>query len=567
MRAWCTDGGLTVRAIAGTHTVLLSWDLVDANDCLGFGILRTDHTEDERYWLRGLKTFPSIIPFPTTGSDYSTREHPIQGFQWGDYTAKPEHDYTYRVVGWTGKTDQLTALAEASIDVRTEAEDDGVHGIWFNRGVAGSQAFVRRFGDFVPPVNASEDHPAFAWLSRGLAEAFVRFVARASDAHWGLRGAFYEFTWHTALRALADAEATGADVRIIVHGRDTEPSSSPEHGGTAVDNRKAVKDTQIDHLVTWRTAPNKGALQHNKFLVLTHEGRPVAVWTGSMNLTQGGVFGHLNVGHLISDPRVAAQFLAYWTELEDQDNTTPKVRAWTETSNHLDLTAHPKDQLTAVFSPRHTKSSLLQWYADIFDSATSSSHITGAFGLNRAFLDRLAVERDVVRNVLLDKPPDPRHPIPMEDHDVRISWGDYLHHPRIDQWAGEHLTGFNKWVKFIHTKVIIVDPMTESPTVITGSANYSESSTVDNEENSVVITGGDSARRVADIYLTEYHRLFTHFVFRGWASRGSDGTSMPMHLTEDSTWSTKYFARGSWRERQRRTFAGTGAKAPEDPLR
>ena len=30
--------------------------------------------------------------------DFSLRQHPVQGFQWGDYTAKPEHAYTYTVV-------------------------------------------------------------------------------------------------------------------------------------------------------------------------------------------------------------------------------------------------------------------------------------------------------------------------------------------------------------------------------------------------------------------------------------------------------------------------------------
>ena len=102
MRAFHTDGGLSVRATAGTNTVLLGWDLADPAGCLGFGVHRTDHTEDEAYWLRGLKVFRSVVPHPGLGMDFSLRTQPIQGFQWGDYTAKPEHDYTYRVVAWGG---------------------------------------------------------------------------------------------------------------------------------------------------------------------------------------------------------------------------------------------------------------------------------------------------------------------------------------------------------------------------------------------------------------------------------------------------------------------------------
>jgi phosphatidylserine/phosphatidylglycerophosphate/cardiolipin synthase-like enzyme len=141
-----------------------------------------------------------------------------------------------------------------------------------------------------------------------------------------------------------------------------------------------------------------------------------------------------------------------------------------------------------------------------------------------------------------------------------VVWGDYLHSAEFDQWAEEHLTSFNKWVKFVHTKIILVDPMTRSPTVITGSANYSDNSTTDNEENSVLVRedGSGAATRVADIYLTEYQRLFMHFVFRSWASRSptvagaGPGTG---HLIEDDGWSVDYFAAGSWRSRQRQTFA------------
>jgi phosphatidylserine/phosphatidylglycerophosphate/cardiolipin synthase-like enzyme len=166
-----------------------------------------------------------------------------------------------------------------------------------------------------------------------------------------------------------------------------------------------------------------------------------------------------------------------------------------------------------------------------------------------------------VRTVLLDRAPAVDAPIPTTDPDVRTSWGDYLHHALFDEWAAEHLTNFNKWVKFIHTKVILVEPLTDAPTVITGSANYSDSSTTDNEENSIVIRGDDTdagnaaTMRVADIYLTEYQRLFMHFVFRDRANRLPADPDAG-RLSEDDMWSEPYYEPGSWRARQRRIFAG-----------
>jgi phosphatidylserine/phosphatidylglycerophosphate/cardiolipin synthase-like enzyme len=567
VRASTTSDGFKVHAVAGTHSVLLGFDLADPAGCLGFGIHRTDHTEGEAYWLRGMKTFASLVPRPAPGMDFSLRDHPVQGFQWGDYTAKPDHHYTYRVVAWGGQPGHLVSAVEASVEVTMESEDDGAHGIWFNRGVAGSQAFIKRFGQYTPPVGASEDHAAFGWLSRGLGEAFLALVARAADDRWGIRGAFYEFTWATGLRALAGAAALGADVALVVHGRDKDPvnaTGAADADRTAADNHAAVTAAGLDPVITWRTAPNKSALQHNKFLVLTHDGAPAAVWTGSTNLTQGAIFGHLNVGHLVHDAAVAAQFLDYWTVLADQANTTAALRTWTGGHNPLDLTTPPAaGTTTTVLSPRATTSPLLTWYADLFDAAISSAHITGAFGLHRVFRDRLAIDRDVVRTVLLDKQPLPGAAIPRTDPDVRTSWGDYLHHPDLEGWAGEHLTDFNKWVKFIHTKIILIDPLTATPTIVSGSANYSDNSTTDNEENTLVIRGDGTptTQRVADIYLTEYQRLFMQFVYRDWANpdtianAGTDSSAG--HLHEDPTWSSPYYTPGSWRERQRRTFAST----------
>jgi hypothetical protein len=88
MRKRNANGGVTVQAIAGNHAVFLGLDL-DATvraGCLGFAIHRTDHDENEQYWLAGFKTFEPIVPIPDPDTIYSTRDHPLQTFYWGDYT-------------------------------------------------------------------------------------------------------------------------------------------------------------------------------------------------------------------------------------------------------------------------------------------------------------------------------------------------------------------------------------------------------------------------------------------------------------------------------------------------
>jgi hypothetical protein len=41
------------------------------------------------------------------GSDYSSLRNPIQAFDWGDYTAKPGHTYTYEVTAMYGTPARL----------------------------------------------------------------------------------------------------------------------------------------------------------------------------------------------------------------------------------------------------------------------------------------------------------------------------------------------------------------------------------------------------------------------------------------------------------------------------
>jgi hypothetical protein len=192
MRARKEGGGLTVRAIAGTNTVMLAMDMAAATrkKCLGFAIQRIDHTEDEKYWMRGQKVFASTGASVAAGDDASSREQPFQAFQWCDYTAKPEHDYSYRVIPMYGTPENLTEGEGLTVKISTEPNNDGRHGVYFNRGVCSSQAYARKFENKKP---SEVGEAAYDWLSRGLVEGMLAFIERAEDASYALHGAIYEF--------------------------------------------------------------------------------------------------------------------------------------------------------------------------------------------------------------------------------------------------------------------------------------------------------------------------------------------------------------------------------------
>ncbi len=54
-------------------------------------------------------------------------------------------------------------------------------------------------------------------------------------------------------------------------------------------------------------------IQHNKFMVLlkSQNRRPTEVWTGSTNISLGGIHGQTNVGHWVRDADVAEKYRAY----------------------------------------------------------------------------------------------------------------------------------------------------------------------------------------------------------------------------------------------------------------
>ena len=88
---------------------------------------------------------------------------------------------------------------------------------------------------------------------------------------------------------------------------------------------------------------------------------------------------------------------------------------------------------------------------------------------------------------------------------------------------------------------MLIDPLGEDPIVVTGSANFSDASTQRNDENMLVIRGN---KRVADVYLGEFMRLFKHFQFRSAvaAAQGGPGEADTGFLDEDDSWREPFYA-------------------------
>ncbi|MBE0636505.1 hypothetical protein IH601_10960, partial [Candidatus Bipolaricaulota bacterium] len=270
MRRRAQKGDFSVRGIAGSHTVLLGMNVLSESarkGLLGFSVKRTDHTEDESYWLKGFRTFEQNASGHPPGTLVSTWLNPIQDFVWADYTAKPGHRYTYIVVPRHGTPDNLLFHPAVRLTISTEDEDKGTHAVFFNRAAAASQAYCRKFGN-VSPLEVGP--PALEWLSRGLVEALIGFIRQAKGEGWGIRASVYEFTHLPVLIEFKAAIDRGVDVRIVFDNKKKGPGEA---------NSAAMKKVGIDPQFVVQRNSNPSYISHNKFMLLLKDGKPLQVWT------------------------------------------------------------------------------------------------------------------------------------------------------------------------------------------------------------------------------------------------------------------------------------------------
>ena len=616
MRKRSTKDGISVHAISGTEVILLGFDATEdaAEGLLGFRVERAKSATG-RYTVLGGER-----PFQGGGS-----ARLIQAFQWSDYTADPGERYWYRVTPVYGGPLDMVGGTSVDVAIKAENPDDGKHGVYFNRGAAGSQAYSRRFGEYrrwyLDGVDRSgrmraqaflkpEDVPrqeAYTWLSRGLEEAMLDFVGQARGPRYSIRAALYELTYLPAVQAFVDALERGADVKIIHHAkregkwrfkqkrsegiktvttrpgrdpveykdrfleRESEPDSVCRAANATVARVGVSDENHLEALNEMMIERTVTTISHNKFVVLLKDGEPIQVWTGSTNFTAGGIFGQLNVGHVVRDAKVARRYHEYWKKLSTDpkkksgknDEPTKGIRNWT-VDRQQDLTGKPPVGITPVFSPRLTKR-MLAWYADRLGAVENSVFVTFAFSIaDELFREvktkkRVASGNPYLRYLLLegkggllkDKVPVLRK-VPQN----RVAWGDTLRRgTEEDEHAQfiETLTGLNDHVNYLHTKFMLLDPLSEDPVVITGSANFSKASTINNDENMLIIRGNT---RVADIFLGEFMRLFNHFRYRNEVNSLSErAVEKRRHLVPNDSWKKAYYVKGDPLAAERQLFA------------
>ncbi|HLG80630.1 MAG TPA: phospholipase D-like domain-containing protein [Bradyrhizobium sp.] len=572
MRISQQSGPLRVKAIAGTHVVLMALDMDEAARAglRGFAIKRGQDGQQQS-WLRGIKYFKDLVPDPKAKDDYPSREQPFQTFLWSDYGASPGTKYAFTIIALYGDLHDMEERYTLNFSIETEPEyDDRGQGVWFNRGAIASHAFATEFNNKAltdeMANNVSDDGKLLdketQWLSRGLAEACLKYINDAKAGE-GLRVCAYEFTYLPVLLALKRAHDRGVDVEIIYH--DTKKDKDP--------NVKAIQDAGLpDAIVHPRT---RTAIPHNKFIVKLSGGKPQKVWTGSTNFTNSGFYGQTNVAHVTADGATAKTYLDYWTELK---NDPPHKEAL---ANAIGLTPNPPNAIAAsstvpFFSPR-IADNMLDWYGERIDDAGSLAMMTIPFNVAPRILAALDKAGDAMRLVILEDTPtkDVTDAEKRNRGKLVFSNGAIIGKTFIKYKTGIGgakvapipNTDLDKWfideeldrptnaghVFFVHAKVLIVDPLSDDPLICSGSANFSANSLTANDENMLLIRGD---KRAADIYMTDLDRIFRHFyardIINSLAASGKNEDWLLLDTTDN--WIKPNFQDGTYKNNRRLLF-------------
>ena len=430
----------------------------------------------------------------------------------------------------------------------TEDPDDGTHGVYFNRGVVASQAYQQRFGTVAPSKVPNGE--AYKWLSRGLEEALVAFIGQAVG---------------TALRA-ARGDLRVQRIRRCSRRSRSRPRPAPTSRSSSrgaeerATTRRAEpgrdREAGIGALCTPRT---KTTIAHNKFIVLLHDGKPLQVWTGSTNITEGGIFGHANVGHRITRPGGRPAL----PRVLDAARRRPDRRTTARPSTTRCRRPRP------AAAPRTRRRSSARARARRRSSGTAGSpnrqerrlphRGLRAHGRDRAGLRRArklpalpaARPRDRQRQ---DGPARPVNVVAAGGFKAKGGWR---------QWIAKGLTNLNGHVDYVHTKFMLVDPLGDDPLVITGSANWSDESIKRQRREHA----RDPRRHARRRHLPRRSSCACSTTTACAASAKPGPTELEpgpgatatergkLHLRDDDSWAAPFFVPGSPEAKERLLFA------------
>jgi len=386
-------------AFANNEVAFLAWDLSERtlDGCLGFHIVR-EYLDGER--VVEARPLVSYVAFEGQSNPnwlaQNTSVWPVQKFNWRDLTLRRRRDraelrpdnqtvrYRIRAVGrMRDGLEPVEIIPESHVDKETGnvvphtylgdpiplgymtpaaytnaivvTKDIGPFVSTFTNGILSTQFLLNvlmedgevKDGELERHLRTAGD-----WLREYLAGDVLPVIRDFFGAQEGtFVAALYELEDQELLQVLID----NTDRLSLILSDAGSATADEDDGGkksTLYDSRNAKARAKLRTLAKKpgsafklqnRMFNGTGHIGHNKFVVhLDGSGKPRAVLTGSTNWTYSGVAGQSNNLIVINDDQIAAQFLAYWVRLHDDEQPVPKPLSARNTG------AHQSDEIKAA---------------------------------------------------------------------------------------------------------------------------------------------------------------------------------------------------------------------------
>jgi phosphatidylserine/phosphatidylglycerophosphate/cardiolipin synthase-like enzyme len=529
---------IQIKAYANTDHAYVAWrpkPFQAIDNCLGFALYRKPKGQAAQI----VDTFvgPDTETKIPAGTHRPSTVWPIQKYMWSDYLVNSGDTVQYQVVAMCGESfDDLkpgdksgwSAGVTLAVDPNADIQSS------FNRGVVSTQWVARQLtqakGKSLKSLVATPQGKTSKvrdFLGGTLKEHFLILLDDQQKAGAHIYASLFELNDPEVLPAILKF---GQKAHIVLSDG-THAAPKADGAKTAVtdenaDARQELRDGNVevhDRMVTGNH------FCHHKFVVFTdpkNTTEAAIVWTGSTNLTYGGVCTQANNGVLIKDAAIADRFLQQWKELvKDGDDYPESLVAFDAKS--LSSTVG-KAKVTAWFSPNpplgkkpktgHADHPDLQAARTLINSAQDGVLflVFNPGPAGTLLNDILALLNDKTKNSKLyihgvaNQDPGLKNPVIFVHDNEKQNGPDDIVLPaavatssalaKKDKAAAAALAA---WVKLVnnywqtepaglglvrvHSKVIVVDPFGKHPVVITGSHNLGPKASEENDDNLVII--------------------------------------------------------------------------------
>ena len=292
-----------------------------------------------------------------------------------------------------------------------------------------------------------------------------RLIEKINSATNSIHIVSFEFDLTSVAEALIAARQRGLDVRWITDDENgLLADEDPDRG-----QFKMLQDAGIEV-----RADDRSALMHNKFWIFDQQ----TVWTGSTNITTSSIFQQNNNVVVIHAPEIAAmyewEFFEMWSgQFGPRSPSTVDQQVAIVNGTMIQVYFSPEDDVLNRIIP-----------------------VVAAAQSNISFLAFSFTDYPLAQTMI------DRHNAGVDVSGVYEKTGSETEGAELRTfWCARVPVRQDGNPKFLHDKVIVVD----NRVVITGSFNFSNNATDNNDENVIIIDNPE----IAALYMEEFGRVWS----------------------------------------------------------